>query len=145
MMRATFLLLLLVAGGAQAQELGRLFFTPDQRAALDARRKARVPDKPAATPVTEAPLTRVDGEVRRAGGKSTVWVNGEAIPESAQGDAARVVRGGPDSGRVSVPVGESAQRYDLRVGETLDRASGEVRDVIGDGEIKIRPGRTSGK
>jgi hypothetical protein len=44
-----------------------------------------------------------------------------------------------------VPVGESSQRYDLRVGETLDRGSGEVRDVIGDGEIKVRPGRTPGK
>ena len=48
---------------AQAQELGRLFFTPEQRAALDARRKARVPDKPAATPVTESPVTRVNGAV----------------------------------------------------------------------------------
>ena len=28
----------------KAQELGRLFFTPEQRSALDARRKARVPD-----------------------------------------------------------------------------------------------------
>jgi hypothetical protein len=128
-----------------AQELGRLFFTPEQRAALDARRKARVPDKPAATPVTESPLTRVDGAVRRSGGKSTVWINGEAIPESAQGDAARVAPGATAPGRVSVPVGESSQRYDLRVGETLDRGSGEVRDVIGDGEIKVRPGRTPGK
>ena len=69
------------ATGAAAQELGRLFFTPDQRAALDARRKARVPDKPAATPQVESPVTRVNGVVQRSGGKSTVWVNGEAIPE----------------------------------------------------------------
>ena len=31
-----------------AQELGRLFFTPEQRQALDARRRARVPDRPSA-------------------------------------------------------------------------------------------------
>jgi hypothetical protein len=123
--------------GAQAQELGRLFFTPDQRAALDARRKARVPDKPAATPIADSPLTRIDGSVRRSGGKSTVWVNGETIPEGTQPGSAKVR--GTSPGRVSIPAGEGAQRYDLRVGESLDRGSGEVRDVIGEGEIKIGP------
>jgi hypothetical protein len=131
---------LLVTGGAQAQELGRLFFTPDQRAALDARRKARVPDKPAATPVTESPLTRIEGAVRRSSGRSTVWVNGEAIQDGTPGENPQVQPGASGAGRVSVPVGEGAQRYDLRVGETLDRGTGEVRDVIGDGEIKVRPG-----
>ena len=130
---------LLCTASAQAQELGRLFFTPEQRAALDARRKARVPDKPAAAPVTESPVTRVNGAVRRAGGKSTVWVNGEMIPEDAQADGARVTPRSPNPGRVSIPAGENAQRYDLRVGESLDRGSGEVRDVIGEGEIKIGP------
>ena len=85
------------AANAQAQELGRLFFTPEQRAALDARRKARVPDKPAAVPVTESPVTRVNGAVQRGGGKSTVWVNGEMIPEDAQADSARVAPRGTQS------------------------------------------------
>ncbi len=122
---------------AGAQELGRLFFSAEQRAALDARRKAKVPDKPAADPAADLPLTRVDGAVRRAGGKSTAWVNGEAVPETPQGGP-RVASREP---RVSVPVGEAAQRYDLRVGETLDRGTGEVRDVIGEGEIRIRAGK----
>jgi len=131
------------AQSAQAQELGRLFFTPEQRTALDARRKARVPDKPAATPVTESPITRVDGAVQRGGGKSTVWVNGEMIPEGAQAGSARLAREGPKSGRVSVPASEGPQRHDLRVGESLDQTSGVVRDVIGDGEIKIGPRRAA--
>ena len=120
---------------ARAQELGRLFFTPDQRAALDARRKARVPDKPAAVPQAEQPVTRIDGAVRRSGGKSTVWVNGEAVPESPRGEGARPSK----PGSVSVPVGETAQRYDLRVGETLDRGTGEVRDVVGKDAVKVKP------
>lgn len=131
------------SGGTQAQELGRLFFTPEQRAALDARRKARVPDKPAAAPVADAPVTRVNGAVQRGGGKSTVWVNGETIPENAQGDGARVLPNGPDPGRVSIPAGEGARRYDLRVGESLDRGSGEVRDIIPEGEVKIGRPRTA--
>ena len=136
---------LLAAQGARAQELGRLFFTPEQRAALDARRKARVPDKPAAVPQVEAPITRVNGAVRRAGGNSTVWVNGQAIPESPQPEAARIAPRERGAARVTVPAGEGAQQYDLRVGETLDRGSGEVRDVIGEGEIRIGPGRPASR
>ena len=135
---------LLGASAAGAQELGRLFFTPEQRAALDARRKARVPDKPAATPVIEQPATRIDGAVRRSGGRSTVWVNGEAVPENPRSEGARLQSRGRRADSVSVPVGESAQRYDLRVGETLDRASGEVRDVVGKDSVIVRP-REAGK
>ena len=130
---------LLGAPRAGAQELGRLFFTPEQRAALDARRKARVPDKPAAVPQAESPVTRVDGAVRRAGGRSTVWVNGETIPEGAQPDSARVAPRDPGAARVTIPAGESAQGYNLRVGESVDRGSGEVRDVIGEGTVRVGP------
>jgi hypothetical protein len=134
------LAMLLAAGGVRAQELGRLFFTPEQRAALDARRKARVPDKPAATPQADSPITRVNGAVQRSGGKSTVWVNGEALPEGAQAGSAQIAPH-TGQGRVSLPAGEGPQRYDLRVGESLDRGSGEVKDVIGEGEIRIGPQR----
>ena len=128
--------------GAGAQELGRLFFTPEQRTALDARRKARVPDKPAATPQVESPITRVNGEVQRDGGKSTVWVNGETIPESTTpgGQAAPRAAG---AGRVSIPAGEGSKGLDMRVGESLNRGTGEVRDLIGDGEIKVERSRNS--
>jgi len=130
---------------ASAQELGRLFFTPEQRAALDARRKARVPDKPAATPQVESPVTRVNGVVQRAGGKSTVWVNGEAIPDSARSEAQGMARPA-GSGRVSVPLGDSGRGLDMRVGESLNRGSGEVSDIVGTGEVKVGPQRlTPGK
>ena len=134
---------LLLSAAAGAQELGRLFFTPEQRSALDARRKARVPDKPAATPQVESPVTRVNGAVRRTGGKSTVWVNGEAIPEGAQPGGPQLTPRSANPSRVSVPAGEGAQRYDLRVGESLDRGSGEVRDLIGRGAVKIEPQRNA--
>ncbi len=117
-----------------SQDLGRLFFTPDQRATLDARRKARVPDKPAAV-VVASPTTRLDGYVQRSGGPSTVWVNGESLTEGAA-DAPRISRGA--EGRVAVPVGEGGRRAALRPGEVLDRGSGEVRDLLGDGEIRVR-------
>jgi len=138
-MRPALLLLLALAlapAPGQAQELGRLFFTPEQRAALDARRKARVPDKPAAA-VVAAPVTRLDGYVKRSGGPPTVWINGESIPDNAP-EAPRIDTSRGPSGSVSISVGEAGGRVRLQPGEALDRGNGEVRDVIGDGEIQVR-------
>jgi hypothetical protein len=122
---------LLLFQDADAQQLGRLFFTDEQRAALDARRRARVPDKPAAAAVVASPTTRLDGFVKRSEGPPTVWVNGEALQENVR----------PGERSVSVPVGEGGARVELRPGQVLDRGSGEVRDVLGDGEIRIRRGK----
>lgn len=121
-----------VSGASRSEHVGRLFFTPEQRAALDARRRARVPDKPAAV-VVASPTTRLDGFVKRSSGPSTVWVNGAPLTEGT-GEAPRI---GP---RVSISVGEGGRRATLRPGEVLDRGSGEVRDIIGGGEIRIRRG-----
>lgn len=119
------------AAPAGAQDIGRLFFTPEQREALDARRRARVPDKPAPVPVVASPTTRLDGYVRRSDGRATVWVNGASVDEgSPQAD-----------GRVPVNVGDSDARVRLRPGEVLDRGTGEVTDVLGPGgEIRVRRG-----
>src|ERR1700741_4289272 len=82
MRRALALLALaLAAAAAPGQELGRLFFTPEQRAALEARRRAHLPDS--AAPAVAAPLTRVDGFVKRSAGPSTIWINGEWTTESS--------------------------------------------------------------
>ena len=116
----------------QAQDFGRLFFTPEERAALDARRKARLPDKPAAAPVVASPVTRVDGYVRRSEGPSTVWVNGGRVEEASPGSDARV----------SIPLGQGAGRARLKPGQILDRGTGEVRDVLGpSGELTVRPAK----
>ncbi len=122
------------------QDLGRLFFTPEQRATLDARRKARVPDTPAVA-VVASPNTRVDGFVRRSGGPSTVWVNGEPLGEHGP-EAPRIVHGASSDPRVSVPVGDGGIRFSLKPGQVLDRGSGEVRDILGPGgELRVRPAK----
>jgi len=115
---------------AQAEDLGRLFFTPEQRAALDARRKARVPDRPAVT-TTVSPTTRLDGYVKRSGGRSTVFINGDAMLEGTAD--APVVDPERRGGRLPVPAGEGGRRVELRPGEVLDRSTGQVRDVLGEG------------
>ena len=133
MSRALLLLALaLASAAAEAEELGRLFFTPEQRAALDARRRARIPDSPGS--VLATPVTRVDGFVKRSAGPSTIWINGESSTDSAP-EAPRLAEPAP---AVSVSVGENGGRVRLKPGETLDRGNGEVRDLIGDGEIQVR-------
>lgn len=127
--------LLAASGSPEAQQLGRLFFSPEQRDSLDARRRARVPDKPAA--IAESPATRIDGQVVRAGRNSTVWVNGQPYAEGEDAGGVRVHPGHVDPSRVGVTVGETRSRVGLKVGETLDRGSGEVTDVIGAGEVTI--------
>ena len=126
------------ASNASAQELGRLFFTPEQRSALDARRKARIPDKPA-TAVVESPVTRLDGLVQRGRGKSTVWVNGEPVPEGTQPEGLRVEPGRNASGRVRVDIGETENQVNLKIGQSFDRDTGEVKDSLQGGEIKVNP------
>lgn len=134
------ILLATAAGAAAAQGLGRLFFTPEQRAELDARRKARLPDKPAAA-LIESPSTTLDGYVKRSHGDSTVWLNGEPVPEGAETRRIRVIRSRSDRSRATIEVRDHGRRIPLKVGESLDRGSGEVRDLIGGGRITVEQPR----
>lgn len=95
---------------AQAGALGRLFFTPQQRAQLEHERtmKTTPPSSPAATAPS---VLAVNGIVQRKGGARTVWING--VPQSAGSSDERT----PDSLPVSVP-GQS-QPIKLKVGQKL--------------------------
>ncbi len=133
---------LLLSLPANGDDLGKLFFTPEQRATLDARRKARIPDKPT-TVVVESPVTRLDGLVSRNGGKSTVWVNGEPVPEGTNPEGLRVRPRRSDSGRVTVDIGETDNQVDLKIGQSFDRATGEVRDSLDGGEVTVNRAKSA--
>jgi hypothetical protein len=113
---------------ACAQELGRLFFTPQQRQELDRRREANVQES--ATTTVESTMT-VNGHVSRSSGKTTTWING--VP---QYDSHRA----RDSAQVTVGGSEGDPPVDLKIGQTLDKTRGEVKDELGGGRIVIRRG-----
>ena len=71
--------LCLCGSGFAAQDLpGRLFYTPDQRAQLEAARARNVTQLRQAAPDTGAPPPiRYDGVVIRSDGKTTRWVDGQ--------------------------------------------------------------------
>jgi len=110
-----------------AQELGRLFYTPQERQELDRRRQSDVVE-PEAKAVVEN-LVTVNGQVTRSSGKTTTWING--VP---QDDTHR----GRDPARVAVDGG--ASRVPIKVGQTLDRSRGQVNDTLHGGKIRVREG-----
>ena len=115
------------------QELGRLFLSPDQRTALDARRKAKIPDRSPAS--AETSYSRLDGYVQRASGPSTVFVNGEPIVTDADSGGIRAQPSKGDPRKIAISVGETEQPVELRVGQTLERVTGTVADVV-TGEVR---------
>jgi hypothetical protein len=120
--------ILLAAGPAAAEELGRLFFTPQQRQELDRRREANIQES--GTFTVESTMT-VNGHVSRSSGRTTTWING--VP---QYDSHRT----RDPARITVGGSEGEPPVDLKIGQTLDKTRGEVKDELGGGRITIRRG-----
>lgn len=113
---------------AQDGELGRLFFTLQQRQDLDRRRASNA--QAAAVTATTEDLVTINGRVARSSGKTTTWING--IPQE---DANH----GPDASKVTIPPTEDSPSVSLRVGETLDRVKNETRNPLGGGLISVPP------
>lgn len=112
----------LAAGNlAQAQSLGRLFSSPEQRARLDAQRSG--PPTAAAAqaapppPPPPGPPVQLDGLVQRSSGRSTVWLNRTPQQEPYNQLAA--------SGRLTLTL-SSGQVVVLKPGQQYDPASGTV-------------------
>jgi hypothetical protein len=118
-----------------AEPLGRLFFTPDQRATLDTARskKTRVNleteatvEKPPAPPAPE--VVTYGGLVRRSDGKATIWLNNQAINEKdVRSGTTLVGRVRPD-GSVTVQSPQSGRSVDLKVGQSAELLSGTVQE-----------------
>jgi hypothetical protein len=126
-------LLLLWTGSAPAQEtLGRLFFTEQQRQDLDRRRQANIQE----TAVVVESTVTVNGQVSRSSGRSTTWING--IPQES-------ARKPLDPARVTLPGGEGAPSVSLKIGQTLDKVRGEIRDPVASGSIVTPSGRRERK
>ena len=107
---AVALCLTLLCGPGRSEELGRLFFTPQERADLDRRGVQREPA--ASQAPAETTQVRLDGIVRRSDGSATVWLNGRPAPPSgarrfADGTGAKVLL--PDGRLIELKVGDSAQ------------------------------------
>ncbi|MGB8434644.1 MAG: hypothetical protein WCE38_10325 [Burkholderiales bacterium] len=125
------LLLAVPSAHAADASLGRLFYTPQQRAELDRKRATNAVE----TEVVVESLVTVNGRVIRSSGKTTTWINGVPQFDTYEGrDAAHIAI--DDNGRDTT----------VSVGDTLDRTRGEVRPAVapGDIEINVNPRNTPG-
>lgn len=117
------------AGTAASAELGRLFYTPAQRATLDIARKQNIRVNVGGDEEQAAPLPQnmsVNGVVRRSDGKSTVWLNNRAIVDQPL-VGVTVVPNKRDN-RVKVTVSESGRSVDLKVGQSVEIVSGIIEE-----------------
>jgi len=132
---------------AVAEDLGRLFYTPAERASLDRARRARdevtvLVEPPAEVALEPAPdngtpedldpghTVRVDGYVQRSAGPPTVWVNGT---DSYQGNLAEfgidVARLRLERAGVRVPLGDAGAGVLLKPGQSFDRGTARISDA----------------
>jgi hypothetical protein len=127
----TALIVLAPPAANAAEPLGRLFFTPEQRAQLDSLRIRKV----VATPTKDEPppeFVTYNGIVRRSDGKATVWVNSKALSEADLRDqpaiSGRISRDGQillqagNTGKMQLKVGQSAELLSGRVTESYTAA-----------------------
>ena len=107
-----------LAGSVRADELGTLFFSPEERARLDQKRRGDLepPPKAAAAatehgrPAAPARPPVLTGYVQRSDGRDTVWINGRAVVTTApQASALEPSRVGQD-----FPAGVRVERKDPR-------------------------------
>ncbi|MDR1934264.1 MAG: hypothetical protein LBS49_01485 [Candidatus Accumulibacter sp.] len=131
-------------GPAAAQELGRLFFTPERREALERQRQFDIPERrrdiPEIPETAEEPALTIDGVVTRSGGRRTVWINGVARDDRDDQDAADGVAVIPDRAHPGKVVVRRKDGADIRasVGDTVKRNTGETAGLLGEGWIEVK-------
>ena len=134
MMRWLCLLLLVIAGNAAAADatLGRLFYTPEQRAALEEARRRNIRAEEQAAEASKKPkpdgprTVTLNGVVRRSDGESMIWVNGKPV-ENEVNDGMRV-RLTPDQSGVTVHDTEKGRTVRLKVGQHANLLTGKVEE-----------------
>ena len=142
MMRAlaTLVLSLSIATPAAAQSIGRLFFTPAERAQLDAARvNKRAAEPPSAAKSAEPPpphtqVITYNGIVRRSDGKATLWLNSRPADEKEALSSLPVSGRVRADGGVTLQVPSTGSTIDLRVGQRAELQTGRVSEARADKE-----------
>ena len=119
---------------AGAEPLGRLFFTPERRAALERQRQLNIQET---QQVIEGATLTVSGVVRRSSGRTTTWVNNTPQEPGNAASGVRVEFGRGNPARATVVAGEEPPAS-LKVGEASNRATRETSSGVGEGRISVK-------
>jgi hypothetical protein len=129
---------------AAAEPVGRLFYTPAQRASLDIARTQRarntlVGERTVDETTPVAQTVTYGGVVRRGDGKSTVWLNGRPVNDNDPvGGVSLVGRVSPD-GSVTLQVPQSGRSVNLKPGQSIELLSGTVEEGYSRRPIETEP------
>ena len=125
---------LAVPAGAADAPLGRLFFTPSQRASLDVARSQRTRAAVATERIEEQVLQPVPqtitygGMVKSSDGRTTVWLNDRPVDERNAASGPTIVRRVSPDGAVTLEIPQSNRSVDLKVGQSVEVLSGSIGD-----------------
>ena len=122
-----FITLMLPLVSFSAEPLGRLFFTPQQRATLDNSRGQNIKiEVETETPAVE--IISVNGVIKRSDGQSTVWINNHPLNEKRAPSGIKIISRSADDASVTLQLPQSSRNVDLKVGQNLDTASGQIQE-----------------
>ncbi|MHB9103110.1 MAG: hypothetical protein ACYC2E_16575 [Sulfuricella sp.] len=112
---------------AGAEPLGRLFFSPGERARLDQVRNGHASASAPAGQQASTEQITLNGIVRRSSGKTTTWIN--QVPqnenETPQGITVWQGQTSKPSALLLLP---SGKKVNLKAGQTFDTTKGKVRE-----------------
>ncbi len=116
------------------RSLGRVFFTPERRATLDRQRQLNLQE----TQALQGSSMSLDGVVRRSSGRQTVWINGRPQNDNTSPSGVTVTSGGRKSNTLLLNANGEAPA-ELRVGETINRATRDKDDGLRGGVLLVKP------
>jgi hypothetical protein len=112
-------------------KIKRLFFSEEKRAALDRQRTQNLQQIRSLQGTT----LNLDGLVQRSSGKSTVWINGQPQNENeAARNGVNVFLSRKSPGTAEIAPGDETPTA-MKVGEVINRATGERDNRLGDGSV----------
>src|SRR5690606_8873493 len=118
---------------APAQDaIGRLFYTPVQRATLDTARRQRARAALAEDAEQSAPAPQTitySGVVRRSDGRNTVFLNNRAVPERELNSGAAVVGSVLNDGAIILQAPQSGRVATLKPGQRIELLSGAIEEA----------------
>lgn len=120
--------LLMVQLAHAAEPLGRIFYTPEERERLDALRTQRAVAIQVKEDEPVPEIVKFNGIVRRADGKATVWINGEALSESDLRNKQSIVGTVNRNGQVTLQAPQSTLQMRLKVGQSAELLSGRIEE-----------------
>jgi hypothetical protein len=113
-----------------AEELGKLFLTPEKRHALERQRQLNLREAEG----LETDTLQLNGVVQRSSGRHSVWLNQRMQSEKDRGMGVRMEPRSPGAAELRLD-DESSTR--LRVGESINRTTKKREDVVAPGEVNV--------